>query len=290
MDNRFSGTLTGILRLSRLSLHLTYGALLAVVYPHLNQSRQRRTMKAWNRKLLSILDIGIQIEGPQPTRSEGGCLIVANHVSWLDVLVLNAIHPARHIVKSVPGIRSLSGWLRRRCGTVFIANTMGQDSTAANLHISGILGQGASLIAFPESMPTDGRQVSHFHSALIQPAIDAGVRLCPIALRYQDEWGRASSSVALTGATTLPRSIWKILRCRHINALVVFTPALTTANENRRVLARAAQAAVAQGLHQVSVRRFRAVPQAPAALPQVTLSSQSAYSLLINTSYQHPYK
>ena len=290
MDNQSSGTLTGILRLIRLSLHLIYGALLAIIYPHLNQTRQRRIMKAWNRQLLSILDIGIQIEGPQPTRSEGGCLIVANHVSWLDVLVLNAIHPTRHIVKSAPVSWSLPGWLRRRCGTVFIANNMGQDATAANLHISGILRQGASLIAFPESQPTGGKQVSHFHSALIQPAIDAGVRLCPIALRYQDEWGRASSTVALTGATTLPRSIWKVLRCRQINALVVFTPALMTANENRRVLARAAQAAVAQGLHRVSVRRFRAVPQAPAALTQITLSSQSAYSLLINPSFQQPYK
>jgi len=56
------------------------------------------------------------------------------------------------------------------------------------------------------------------------------------------------------------------------------------------VLARAAQAAVAQGLHRVSVRRFRAVPQAPAALTQITLSSQSAYSLLINPSFQQPYK
>lgn len=290
MDNQFSGTLTGILRLSHLSLHLTYGALLAIIYPHLNQTRQRRIMKAWNRQLLGILDIGIQIEGPQPTRSEGGCLIVANHVSWLDVLVLNAIHPAHHIVKSSPGNWSLPGWLRRRCGTVFLANTIVKDSTADNLHIGGLLRQGASLIAFPESMPTDGKQVSHFHSALIQPAIDAGVRLCPIALRYQDEWGRASSAVTLTGATTLPRSIWKVLRCRHINALVVFTPALMTANENRRVLARAAQAAVAQGLHQVSVRRFRAVPQAPSALNQVTLSSQSAYSLLINHSYQQTNK
>jgi len=91
-------------------------------------------------------------------------------------------------------------------------------------------------------------------------------------------------------------------RCNHFTALHlessvlpsyqcpgVFTPALMTANENRRVLARTAQAAVAQGLHQVSVRRYKFVPQAPALAP-ITLSSQSAYSLLINPSFQQPYK
>jgi len=125
MDNRFSGTLLGIFRLSRLSLHLTYGALLAVIYPHLDQSRQRRVMKTWNRQLLAF-SISHPDRGPQPTRGEGGCLIVANHVSWLDVLVLNAIHPSRHIVKSAPGSWSIPDWLRRRCGTVFIANNMGR--------------------------------------------------------------------------------------------------------------------------------------------------------------------
>jgi 1-acyl-sn-glycerol-3-phosphate acyltransferase len=210
-------------------------------------------------------------------------MIVANHVSWLDVFVLNAIHPVRFIAKSEPRSGSLSGWLRRRSGTLFISRTMGKDPSAANLHISELLKHGASIAVFPESQPTDGKQTGHFHSALLQPAIDAGVRVCPIALRYQDEWGRLSATAALSGEPTLLRSIWKILCGRHINALVVFTPPLLTAvNDNRRVLARAAQTNVAQGLYRLDVRRHQVAMPAYAYPTQERLSSQSSYALLID--------
>ena len=210
-------------------------------------------------------------------------MIVTNQVSWLDAFVLNAIHPVRFIAKSEPRFGSITGWLRRRSGTLFIARTMGKDPSAANLHISKLLKQGASLAVFPESQPTDGKQTGHFHSALLQPAIDAGVRVCPIALRYQDEWGRLSTAAALSIEPTLLRSIWKILCGRHINALVVFTPPLlTTINDNRRVLARAAQTNVAQGLYRLNVRRYKVASQASTYPTQDRLSSQSSYALLID--------
>jgi 1-acyl-sn-glycerol-3-phosphate acyltransferase len=96
------------------------GMLLAIIYPHLSRTRQRRILKSWSRQLLTILNIGIQIEGKQPTRIEGGHLMVANHVSWLDIFVLNAIHPAQFIAKSEVRDWPIIGWLCRRSGTMFI--------------------------------------------------------------------------------------------------------------------------------------------------------------------------
>jgi 1-acyl-sn-glycerol-3-phosphate acyltransferase len=279
MDKHSSDILVGMFRGCRLALHLLYGMLLAVIYPHLNQTRQRRILKSWSRQLLAIFNIGIQIEGQQPTRGEGGCLMVANHVSWLDIFVLNAIHPSRFIAKSEVRTWPVIGWLCRRSGTIFIERAMRQDASMINQRVSLLLKQGACIGLFPEGTTTDGTQVGHFHSALIQPAIDAGVKLCPIALRYQNEEGYLSSAAAFTGDTTLVQSIWKILRAPHLNALVVFTPALLAANENRRVLARTAQAAIAHGLQHIGTTR-----QYPAAtaFPQTMLSSQSGYALLIN--------
>jgi len=283
MDNRPLDILVSVFRGCRLALHLCYGMLLAVIYPHLNQTRQRRTMKTWSRQLLGILNIGIQIEGRQPTRGEGGCLIVANHVSWLDVFVLNAIHPARYIAKSEVRGWPIIGWLGRRSGTIFIEHGMHQDATSINLRVSALLKQGICVGLFPEGTTTDGKQVGHFHSALIQPAIDADARLCPLALRYQNEWGGPSSTATFTGDMTLAQSIWKILRCPHLNALVVYTPTLLAANENRRVLARTAQAAIAQGLQNIGTTRQAIAQPAASAFPQTMVSSQSAYGLLIRS-------
>lgn len=277
--------LLALLRGCRLALHLLYGMLLAVFYPHLPGKRQRRMLKAWSRQLLGILNIGLQIEGAQPMRGEGGYLLVANHVSWLDVFVLNAIHPARFIAKAEVRGWPLIGWLCKRCGTIFIERAMRQDAASVNLHVSALLEQGVCVGLFPEGTSSDGKQAGHFHSALIQPAIDAGVRLCPIALRYQDEQGEMSGAAAFTGDTTLAQSIWNVLRCDHLNTLVVFTPALPAATKNRRELARAAQAAIAQEL--ASIVPPQRKPDAASGPHLEMLSAQSAYSLLLNQVMSH---
>jgi 1-acyl-sn-glycerol-3-phosphate acyltransferase len=277
-----SGYPMAVFRGCRLALHLLYGMLLAIFYPHLKQTTQRRVMKTWSRQLLAILNIGIQIEGEQPARGEGGCLIVANHVSWLDIFVLNAIHPARFIAKSEVRGWPVIGWLCRRSGTIFIESAMRQDASLTNRRISLLLKQGACVGLFPEGTTTDGKQVGHFHSALVQSAIDAGIRLCPIALRYQTDAGEPSPTTAFIGDMTLVQSIWQILRCQHHNALLVFTPVLMTANGNRRVLARAAQEAIAQVLQTIGTTRKTDTRQEAFAFQHTMLSSQSAYALLVD--------
>lgn len=268
--------LIGVFRGGRLALHLLYGILLAIFYPHLNQIRQRRMLKRWSRRLLTILNIGIQIEGRQPAHGEGGCLMVANHVSWLDIFVLNALHPSRFIAKSEVRGWPVIGWLCERGGTIFIGRAVRQDAASINQHVGMLLKQGVCVGLFPEGTSTDGSQVGHFHSALIQPAIDAGVKLCPIALRYQDEAGELSAAAAFTGDTSLVQSICRILRCRQVNVLVVFNPTLASSNENRRVLARAAQDYITQALQNIA-RPARQIKQATAsAISQTLPSAQSA--------------
>ena len=106
--------------------------------------------------------------------------------------------------------------------------------------------------------------------------------MCPIALRYQTDAGEPSLTAAFIGDMTLVQSIWKILRCQHHNALVMFTPALMTDNANRRVLARAAQEAIAQVLQTIGTIRQTDTRQEAFAFPQTMLSSQSAYALLVD--------
>lgn len=263
----------------RLALHLLYGMFLASFYPHLNQAMQCRILKKWSRQLLAVLNIGIQTEGQQPARGEGGCLIVANHVSWLDIFVLNAICPSRFIAKSEVRDWPFIGWLCKRGGTIFIERALRRDAAPVTRRVSLLLEQGICVGLFPEGTTTDGRQVGHFHSALIQPAIDAGAKLCPIALHYQSGPGEPSTAVAFTGNTTLAQSIWRILRCRRHTALAVFAPALVTANENRRVLARAAQKAIALDLHNITHPQHEL--KTTIAPPPALLSAQSGYALLL---------
>lgn len=282
MDKHSPGLPASVFRGIRLALHLFYAALLAIFYPHLNQMKRRRILKTWSRQLLGILNIGIRTEGEWSVRGEGGCLVVANHVSWLDIFVLNTIYPSRFIAKAEVRNWPLIGWLCKRSNTIFIERAMRQDAASINQRVSFLLEQGVCIGLFPEGTTTDGKQVGHFHSALIQPAIDAGAMLCPIALRYQNENGKQSSAATFTDDMTLFQSIWRILRSPHFDALLVFTPALATAGENRRVLARSAQEAISQGLQTNGATRQTATQQEASAFPQTMLSSQPVYALLIN--------
>jgi 1-acyl-sn-glycerol-3-phosphate acyltransferase len=281
MDKRSPGLPVSLFRGGRLTLHFFYAALLAIYYPHLNQTKRRRILKNWSRQLLDILNIGIRTEGQWPVRGEGGYLVVANHVSWLDVFVLNTIYPSRFIAKAEVRNWPLIGWLCKRGNTIFIERAMRQDAASVNLRVSTLLQQGICVGLFPEGTTTDGKQVGHFHSALIQPAIDAGAMLCPIALRYQDEGGKQSNAAVFTGEVTLSQSIWRILRSPRFDALLAFTPALATAGGNRRVLARAAQEAILQGLQNVAAMRQQPEQEATSAIPQTLLSAQSAYAPLL---------
>lgn len=275
MDNTATNSLVCLLRAIWLIVHIFYGMLLAIVYPYLSQAKQHRILKAWSRQLLAIFNIGIQIEGKQPSRPEAGCLIVANHVSWLDIFVLNAIYPSRFVAKAEVRDWPVIGWLCRRVGTVFIERGLRQNTTLINMRISYILGRSACVTVFPEGTTSDGKQVGHFHSALIQSAINARVKVYPIALRYQNDAGELSPSAAFTGEATLLKSIWTILRSPHLNALVAQTPTLLPTVENRRELARAAQNAIAQALQCIGTTRQADIPQEASAFPSGFISEQS---------------
>lgn len=289
MDERSPSLPISLLRGARLALHLFYAMLLAIFYPYLKPAKRRRILKTWSRQLLNILNIGIRTEGPWPVHTEGGYLIVANHVSWLDVFVLNTIYPLRFLAKAEVRSWPLIGWLCKRSNTIFIERGMRQNIAPINQRVSALLKQGVCVGLFPEGTTTDGKQVWHFRSSLVQSAIDAGAMLCPIALRYQDKHEKQSGAAAFTGEMTLLQSIWRILRSPRFDALLVLTPALATAGENRRVLARAAQEAIAQGLQNVASLRQTPKQETAPVIPQTLLSAQSAYApLFLPLSNQPP--
>jgi 1-acyl-sn-glycerol-3-phosphate acyltransferase len=212
-------------------------------------------------------------------------MIVANHVSWLDVFVLNALYPATFIAKSEVSRWPLIGWLCKRSGTIFIERSVRKNTSTVNKHIASQLEQGICVALFPEGTTSDGRQAGHFHSSLIQPAIEVGAPLYPIALRYLDEAGEQSYATAFTGEMTLVQSIVQILRCRHLDALAIFTPALSTTEQNRRVLARLAQEAISQELHCLQTKQPKLAQSEAYAIPQAIFSTKQDYSLLLESQF-----
>lgn len=248
MSASLPGRVLACFRATRLVLHLFYGALLAAAYPCLKVALQKRILQGWSAELLNILNVKVSTTGEIPLREIKQGLIVANHISWLDVIVMNSVLPLRFVAKSEVRSWPLIGFLCARAQTIFIERNKRSDTARTNLQAVETLRLGGCMAIFPEGTTTDGTQVKHFHASLLQPAIDAQTPIYPVAIRYHDKDNKPNPDAAYIDDMSFIESMWKILSSRDLQACLTTTTALSTQVENRRVLATQAHQCISYAL------------------------------------------
>jgi 1-acyl-sn-glycerol-3-phosphate acyltransferase len=237
-----------LLRLARLTMHLLHALFLAAfTYPGKTAARQAAIRRRWSRKLLAILHISLEARGA-PAALPQRCLIASNHISWLDIFVINAVQPATFVSKAEVARWPLVGWLCTRAGTLYIERGSKSGARRANQGIAQALESGAPVAICPEGTTSYGEELLPFHAALFQPAVDAAAAVLPVTLRYRGARDTLCRSAAYVGDDSLIDSIWAIVSTRHIRAEVAFLPSIASAGLARRELARATEAAIAAAL------------------------------------------
>ncbi len=244
--------LVALFRTARFMLHLVYGLAIAVAYPWFAPALRRRILQNWSRGLLDIFNVRIDINANDSLHHLRHGLIVTNHISWLDVFVLNAVVPMRFVAKSEVRRWPFIGWLCARAQTLFIERGKARSAARINMQMVELLQCGECLAVFPEGTTTDGAQVAHFHSSLLQPAIDAKAQVHPIAIRYQDAHGTHSSAAAYIDALSFGESLWNILSTPELHVRLIATPPLDACTMDRRSLTQAAHARISDALHKAS--------------------------------------
>ena len=253
-------------RLSRLALHLGCGlAIAALVLPHLPVAQRRRVIGKWSAHVLHILHVRLSVSGTLPAGHERAALFVANHVSWLDIWAINAVHTVRFVAKSEMRTWPAIGWLAQQAGTIFIRRTRRHDTSRVSVAGAEALGSGDCVCVFPEGTTTDGTCLYPFKSSLLQSAVEAQVPVWPVALRYVRDDGSANTAVAYCGDITMQQSLREILGQREILAQLTFAPPIEPAGRNRRQLAHAAEEVISS-LARLPVR---AAPETASGLPGV---------------------
>jgi 1-acyl-sn-glycerol-3-phosphate acyltransferase len=236
----------GLLKLVRLASHVLAGALIILFFFSRMDGRERAGhVSRWAVRMLGIFNIQVRTRGGLPDMAEGGALLVANHVSWLDIHVLHSLLPARFISKAEVRGWPLIGWLAEAVGTVFLVREKKADALRVNQAMAGHLRRGDLLAFFPEGTTSDGRGVQPFFPSLFQPAVDAQARVWPVRLRYLDAAGRHSEVAAYHGGMTLGESLWRIARQTKIVVEVEFLPLIPhQPGLKRRDLARMTETAI----------------------------------------------
>lgn len=198
--------------------------------------------REWFRRVLACLNIGVSVTG-RP--AEAPCLVVCNHISWLDILVLGSAVPVAFLSKAEVARWPLISRLARAGGTLFIERG---GEGAARRSIEGIqkaFKRQQSVAVFPEGTTGEGHAVLPFHPRLFAAAIESGTRVQPVALRYPHPEG-VHPKVPYVGQQTLAASILGILGCKSIQAEVSIGSAIDPEDLDRRHLADQARAFVVE--------------------------------------------
>jgi 1-acyl-sn-glycerol-3-phosphate acyltransferase len=207
-----------------------------ILTPRLDVPSRRALGLRFARRLLRTLGVAVASRGAPPARG-GPLLVVANHVSWLDVYVLNAMLEARFVAKSETASWPLVGAVVRGFDAIQIVRGSFRDAYRVRGTVATVLRAGERVVVFPEATTTDGGTLGRFHPALFQAAIDAGVRVLPVALRYRRPDGSPAPEAAFVGEMTFAESLARVVGARALRAELTFLPVLETHGRTRRELA-----------------------------------------------------
>ena len=234
-------------RLLKLLAHLIVGMALTLSVVRRNTDGTYRyrpgIVRWWHQRACRILGIHVDVQGALPA---GSALLVANHVSWLDIPVLGSVGPIAFLSKAEVRDWPVMGWLAAAAGTHFIARGSG-EAAAVGERMGNHLQERGYLALFPEGTTTDGREVRPFFPRLLGAAGSAGVPVVPVALRYHRN-GALDPIAPFVGKETLVNHLRRTLCAPRFDVQVVFGTAIDPAKLDRRSLARRARDEVVAAL------------------------------------------
>ncbi|MER6507450.1 lysophospholipid acyltransferase family protein [Nonomuraea sp. NPDC001636] len=271
-----AGAARRALRLLAAALVVLAGVSVAPAFRHARPDVRARATGTWARLLLRALGIHLEVIPGEPDeragdpheragepderageRAAAGELVVANHVSWLDPLVVAAAVPARPLAK-----REIAAWpvvrtLAAGAGALFIDRERLSALPSAVAAVAAALRAGDTVVAFPEGTTWCGLGMGDFRPAVFQAAIDAGAAVRPAALRYRED-GRPSTRACYVGEDSLLASVLRVVATRRLAVEVRLLAPLRAAPPVRRPRARAVLARDAEA-------RVRAATDGPPA-------------------------
>ncbi|MFM0051910.1 lysophospholipid acyltransferase family protein [Caballeronia grimmiae] len=262
-----------VLRKLRLAVHLLVGVwIVARRFPRTSASERMAMNRAWSLEMLRLAGMKLVVHNDD-ARLDAGVLVVGNHVSWIDIYVINAWRPTPFVSKAEIRKWPVVGWLAHQLGTVFVQREKRSDAKRIMHELADRLLAGEMMFVFPEGTTSDGVSLLPFHANLFQAAVSASCPVQPVCLMYEDARGMQTTAPAYIGEMSLNDSLDALLSGGPVTAhLYVCDPLAPGAD--RRLLASEAQAAV-----QAALERMRGAPAVvmdPPVVPPVTSSKRNS--------------
>ncbi len=236
-----------VLRLVRAVVHGLHGLVIVLfAFPRLDPGERQARIRWWSLGLLGSLGIALEKHG-EP--ADGGSLLAANHVSWLDIMAIHAVVPAaRFVSKADVKAWPLVSRLVDAAGTLYLERDRKRDALRVVHAMAAALQHGQTVAIFPEGTTSTGHGLLPFHANLLQAAISSATPVQPVALRFSDATHAVSLAAEFVGATTLLRSLWQTACGEAMLVRLVFLPPVASAGADRRALAERLRGDIAAAL------------------------------------------
>jgi 1-acyl-sn-glycerol-3-phosphate acyltransferase len=220
--------------------------ILLLIFPWLKAEQRYQSIRKWCKQLLDIFKMRLSVIGAERLE-DSHYLLAANHISWIDIHVINAFKPHYFVAKSEVASWPIFGWMAKQLGTLFIER--GKSNSIRNMvqEIAEQLSQKAICI-FPEGTSTDGWQVAPFKPNLFEAAIVASAPVYVLAIQYFDlQTGKKTTAPAFIGDMGLVDSMWNLICSPPICAQISISEKLP-ALKDRKALAELSQSLIAAQL------------------------------------------
>ncbi|PRX29514.1 lyso-ornithine lipid acyltransferase [Paraburkholderia sp. BL18I3N2] len=266
------------LRKARLVVHLLHGMwIVATRFPKASAEVRHTLNREWSLKMLRLCGMRLVVHNDS-ARLDRGALVVANHISWIDIYVINAWRPTPFVSKAEIRQWPVVGWLAQQLDTVFIQREKRSDAKRIMHELSDRLGAGELMCVFPEGTTSNGLAVLPFHANMFQAAVSASVPVQPLCMMYEDAQGRQSTAPAYIDDLSLADSLNLLLRGGPLTAHIYVCAPLAS-GADRRTLAAEAEGVIAAALRQM---------QSGAAMTGAVKAERAATSAVVATLIEEP--
>ncbi len=209
--------------------------LLAIVLAKLLRLRafNQWVVISWSRLLCLICGVIVKIHGPVPPNP---LLIVANHVSWLDIPIIHSIRLAGFVAKWEISRWPVLGWVAMAGDTVFLQRGSHDSRNRVLNRMTERLRAGRSVALFPEGTVTDGSHLRQFHHQLVRAAVETETPVLPVAIKFLNRDGSRNRNMAFIRNESFVRHVWRILSLPTSSVEVYCCAPLTTFDQGARSL------------------------------------------------------
>jgi len=228
-----------MLKIILILIHLFIGTLFIIFFPIINRKLKKLLIKRWSSLLLKIFKINLVVNNDlKKILSKKNYLIVSNHISWLDIFIINSAYPVAFVAKQSISKWPILSWLVKASETIFIDRKRITKIKETSKEVENFLENKGSICIFPEGTSSDGSKLLNFKSNLLQTAINKNISVLPIAIQYLQNQNFCSAP-AYYAELSLLDSIRNLIRFDNIEAKLTILTEIKSISD-RKVLAKEA--------------------------------------------------